>query len=175
MPRERTYLRYQVYRSEARKRAGVATAQMRCISGADISEVRFEPIDAEALAVYQSWDDPIFSWEDVVVWKAREPLSLDIAIWFEQELCGLCFANPNNSRQRIRIVRLEGKPGKAHPLKNRIAALALLAIDEFARIIGSQVIEVQEPMPGAIPVFQQLGFTFDVQGRLVLPVESEVS
>lgn len=175
MPRERTYLRYQVYRSEARKRAGVATAQMRSISEADMSEVRFEPIDAQALAVFQSWEDPVFSWEDVVAWKAREPLSLDIAIWFEQELCGLCFANPNNSRRRIRIVRLEGKPGKVHPLKNRIGALALLAIDEFARIIGSHVIEVQEPMPGAIPVYRQLGFTFDVQGRLVLPVESEVS
>lgn len=175
MPRERTYLRYQVYRSEARKRAGLATTQMRPISGADRSEVRFETIDAQALVAYQAWEDPIFSWEDVIAWKAREPLSLDIAIWFKQELCGLCFANPNNSRQRIRIVRLEGKPGKIHPLKNRIGALALLAIDEFARIIGGRIIEVQEPMPGAIPIYQQLGFTFDVQGRLVLAVESNVS
>ncbi|WP_329516080.1 hypothetical protein [Pseudomonas moraviensis] len=140
-----------------------------------MSKVRFEPIDAQALAAYGAWEEPVFSWEDVIIWKTREPLSLDIAIWFEQELCGLCFANPNNSRHRIRIVRLEGKPGKIHPLKNRIAALALLAIDEFARTIGSRIIEVQEPMPGAIPVYRQLGFTFDVQGRLVLAVESEVS
>jgi len=175
MPRERTYLRYQLYRSEARKKAAFATLQMQSTSSADMSKVRFEPIDAQALAAFEAWHDSVFSWDEVVRWKAREPLSFDIAIWFEQELCGLCFANPNNSRQRVRIVRLEGRPAKAHPLRNRIAALALIAIDEFARIIGSRLIEVQEPMPGAIPIYQQLGFAFDLQGRLVLAVENQVS
>ena len=102
-------------------------------------------------------------------------MSLDIAIWFEDQLCGLCFANPNKSRQRIRIVRLEGRPEAPHPLKKRIAILAMMAIDEFAQIIGSKCIEVQEPLQGAMPVYKELGFKLDLEGRLVLAVESKVS
>jgi hypothetical protein len=50
----------------------------------------------------------------------------------------------------------------------------MLAIDEFAQIIGSRLIEVQEPMQGAIPKYRQLAFTFDLDGRLVLAVEGKV-
>ncbi|WP_460063367.1 hypothetical protein [Pseudomonas sp. S2_H08] len=74
-----------------------------------MSKVRFEPIDAKALDAFELWDDPHFCWREIAEWKSREPLSLDIAIWFEEQLCGLCFVNPNKSRQRIRIVRLEGR------------------------------------------------------------------
>ncbi len=51
----------------------------------------------------------------------------------------------------------------------------MMVIDEFAQIIGSNFIEVQEPMQGAIPVYTKLGFKFDLEGRLVLAVESNVS
>jgi len=47
----------------------------------------------------------------------------------------------------------------------------MIAID--ARIIGSQWIEIQEPAPGAIALYQNLGFDFDSRGRLVIAVENE--
>src|SRR5471032_489680 len=181
MPRERTYHRYQLYRSMARKLASTTLARLPDEQeqtgpvGLDLSRVRFEAIDAQALDAYEQWEDAHFSWNEVVEWKAKEPLALDIAIWFDEALCGLCFANPNNSRQRLRIVRLEGRPGEAHPLKSRIATLAMIAIDQYAQIIGSQYIEVQEPLEGAISIYQQLGFEFDSKGRLVIVVESLVS
>ncbi|WP_445179387.1 hypothetical protein [Pseudomonas sp. McL0111] len=181
MPRERTHLRYQLYKSQARKLAGIATRQLQyeleCLgpTALDLREVCFEPIDANALIAFELWDDPHFSWNDVIGWKAREPLALDIAIWFGSELCGLCFANPNKSRQRIRIVRMEGRPEKQHPLKNRIAPLSILVIEEYARIIGSILMEAQEPFAGAVPIYQLLGFGFDIDGRLVKPVERLVS
>src|ERR1700739_3756275 len=104
MPRERTYLRYQLYRSQARKYAGITFAKLqedleqKGIVDVDHSRVRFEAIDALALNAYEQWLNPYFSWQEVVRWKAREPLGFDLAIWFDQELCGLCFANPNQSR-----------------------------------------------------------------------------
>ncbi|MFJ2280448.1 hypothetical protein ACIOUG_04850 [Pseudomonas sp. NPDC087803] len=173
MPRERTYLRYQVYRSEARKQAGITFAKLQKdlqqsgIVDLDHSRVRFEAIDALALNAYEKWLDPHFSWQEVVRWKAREPMAFDLAIWFDQELCGLCFANPNQSRLRVKIVRLEGQPGTDHPLKSRIATFALTAVTHFARIIGSEQIEIQEPLPAVVPLYRQLGFEFDAEGRLV--------
>ena len=47
----------------------------------------------------------------------------------------------------------------------------MIAVDHYAQIIGSQWIEIQEPAPDAIPVYRNLGFDFDSQGRLVIAVE----
>ena len=177
MPRERTNLRYQWYRSEARKQAASTFAklqkdlQQKGIVDVDHSRVRFEAVDALALNAYEEWLDPHFSWQEIVRWKSREPMGFDLAIWFDHELCGLCFANPNQSRLRVKIVRLEGKPGNDHPLKSRIATFALTAVTHFARIIGSKQIEIQEPLAGVIPLYRQLGFDFDSEGRLVMPVD----
>ncbi|WP_409318411.1 hypothetical protein [Pseudomonas sp. KCJK9016] len=74
---------------------------MQFHDGTDFSKIRFEPIDAIALSAFELWENPHFCWREIAAWKSREPLSLDIAIWFEEQLCGLCFANPNKSRQRI--------------------------------------------------------------------------
>ena len=181
MPRERTCLRYQLYRSRARKLAADSTSQLQYeleLAGSnalDLSRVRFEAITSQALSAFELWDHPHFSWGDVVEWKAREPLAQDIAIWFDDELCGMCFANPNKSRLRIRIVRLEGRPKEAHPLKNRIATLAMIAIEHYAHIIGSRFLEVQEPQEGAVSIYQELGFDFDTEGRLVKTLEHLVS
>lgn len=86
MPRERTYLRYQVYRSEARKQAAIVTLQLQLQlerhgpTAIDLSKVRFEPIDQQALQASTLWRDQHFCWNEVIEWKGREPLSLDIAI-----------------------------------------------------------------------------------------------
>ncbi|MCU0072692.1 hypothetical protein N8H71_13895 [Pseudomonas koreensis] len=177
MPRERNNLRYQLYKSQARKYAGITFAKLqedleqKGIVDVDHSRVRFEAIDTLALNAYEQWMDPHFSWQEVVRWKAREPLGFDLAIWFDHELCGLCFANPNQSRLRVKIVRLEGRPGNDHPLKSRIATFALTAVTHFARIVGSKQIEIQEPVPAVIPLYRQLGFEFDSEGRLVKPID----
>jgi hypothetical protein len=178
MPKKRDSLRYQLYRSKALHLAKASTRQWYEAlkqdesNDVDLTKVRFEPINTEALIAYQEWAEAShFCWEEIAAWKAHEPLAFDLSIWFDVELCGLCFANPNQSRLRIKIIRLEGKPGKTHPLKSRIAALTMIAVDHYAQIIGSQWIEIQEPAPGAIPVYRNLGFDFDSQGRLVIAVE----
>jgi hypothetical protein len=180
MPREWSYLRYQLYRSQARKLAGASVAQLQQQLEAagptalDLSRTRFEPIDAQALGAFDHWDNPYFTWGDVVEWKAREHRSLDIAIWFDKELCGLCFANPNNSRRRLRIVRLEGRPSATHPLKKRIGTLAMLVIERYAKLVGSELLEIQEPLKGAVSTYNKLGFSFDKDGRLVKTLENPV-
>lgn len=178
MPRERAYLRYQLYKSQARKQAVSSVVQLLHVragsAAVDLSNVRFEPIDRQALSAFDRWEDPHFSWHEVIEWKAREPLALDLAIWFNAELCGLCFANPNNSRQRIRIVRLEGSPRSAHPLKGRVATLAMIVVEQYAQVMGARLLEIQEPRAGAVSIYQQLGFEYDREGRLVKTLENLV-
>lgn len=180
MQKKRDTLQYQLYRSKALRLASASTHQwyeslkQTGNEEIDFTNVRLETINAHALAAYQDWrEDSHFSWDEVTGWKASEPMAFDLSIWYGNELCGLCFANPNQSRLRIKIIRLEGKPGKLHPLKSRIASLTMIAVDHYARIIGSQWIEIQEPAPGAISIYRDLGFEFDSRGRLVIAVENE--
>ena len=172
MPRPHTLLRYQLNRSKTRNIANATLARLPPSSrltkhtGIDIQGVRLEAIDTAALNAYHTWESSHFSWDDVVQWKAKELMYFDLAIWLDLELCGLCFANPNHSRMRMRVVRLEATPGGTHSLRGYIAPLALMAVEHYAQIVGSKTIEIQEPMQGAVPTYEKLGFAFDASGRL---------
>ncbi|KDD69425.1 hypothetical protein V466_09185 [Pseudomonas mandelii PD30] len=61
MPRERTHLRYQLYRSRARTLAATSAAQLQHeleLAGPtdiDLSRVRFDAINAQALDACERW------------------------------------------------------------------------------------------------------------------------
>ena len=172
MPKPRIRLKHQLLKSQARAIAHSILAESNVTKDGALCIVRFEPIDCEALAALVEWGDNVhFSWEKIQGWKAREPWSLDLSIWSGTELCGLCFANPNQSRLRTKIIRLEGKPDSHHPLKNRIAALTMIAVEQYARLIGSEWLEIQEPAQGALAVYRDLGFQFDAFSRLVVRLD----
>lgn len=110
MPRERTHLRYQLYRSRARQLAATSAAQLQDgrtgSTGIDLSHVRFEAINAQVLEACERWEDPHFLWDEVIGWKAKEPLSLDIAISTAAELSA-------NQRRFLQILvegGIEGEP-----------------------------------------------------------------
>lgn len=173
MPRPRNRLKHQLLKSQARAAAcSILADTPKTLPG---RAVQLKPIDSRALEALNGWGDGVvhFSWEEIPIWKAKEPWSFDLSIWSGSELCGLCFANPNQSRLRTKIVRLEGKPDNWHPLKNRIAAIAMIAVEQYARKVGSQWLEIQEPAQGAIKVYQELGFQFDPFGRLVVRLEND--
>lgn len=172
MPRPHTFLRYQLNRSKTRNLASATLARLPTPQGQhvdttfNLQRVRFEAIDGAALNAYRTWESSHFSWDDVVQWKAKELMYFDLSIWSDRELCGLCFANPNHSRKRIRVVRLEARPGGTHSLRGYIAPLALMAVEHYAQIVGSKTIEIQEPVQEAVPTYEKLGFMFDASGRL---------
>ncbi|MEE3507603.1 MULTISPECIES: N-acetyltransferase [unclassified Pseudomonas] len=168
--------RYQIYRSEARKHAQeLAQGNQNFIArGIDTAKIRYEPITQAAIEASDMWgeNETLYPWDSVVhEWKQEDTRGFDISLWFDQELCGLCYASPRKSKLCIKIVILEGKPDSSHPLRGAVAALALTAIENYAVLIGCTEIEVQEPAIGAIPVYESLGFAFDSSGRLVTAVE----
>ncbi|MGB3123827.1 MAG: N-acetyltransferase [Pseudomonas sp.] len=168
-------LKYVVFQSQSRKSALASFVNEWGKLGdqsLDASKVRFDVIDAHAVEAFYLWGgDAQFPWEDVHEWKAMDVKGFDLSIWHDGQLCGLCYATPRDSNVTIKIVLLEGSPDREHPLKGLIAALALSAIDTYARVLGCCCIEIQEPRPDVVPTYERLGFGYDKKRRLVISVE----
>jgi hypothetical protein len=135
--------------------------------------VRFESITKDAIEQSYLWgsEASLYPWEDVPIWKSRDKKHFDMSLWYGSILCGLCYATPRASAICIKVILLEGKPESEHPLRGQVATLSLLAISRYARILGLEEIEIEEPAAGAVPLYKELGFEFDADRRLVIAVE----
>jgi len=169
-----TELRNQTLKSEARKLAHETLSMDpgALAAGIDAQLLRIDPITPLAINAYHQWSGTIgYPWDDVLEWKTKDAKGLDLAFWYEDELCGLCYARPRKSTICIKIVLLQGHTYKAHTLRGWIAPMALLTTEFYARKLGCTEIEVQEPDSGAISYYQTLGFYFDTTDRLVFPLD----
>ncbi|ELQ8317721.1 hypothetical protein B382_19160 [Stutzerimonas stutzeri B1SMN1] len=168
-------LKYEVYRSEALKHAANAVMEDQALqtAGIDVSQIRFEPITNNAVDASLMWGEEatLFPWEDVRIWKASDTKGIDISLWFGIELCGMAYATPRGSNLCIKVILLEGKPDRTHPLKGLVAPLVLLAIESYASLLGCVEIEMHDPSSGALPWYRKLGFEFDATNRLVMPID----
>lgn len=170
-----TSLKYQVFRSEAFKTAQMLASKNATLKALNIdtNSIRFGPIDTVALDASCLWGNAYASypWGDVQVWKQRDLRGLDLALWFASELCGMCYATPRKSQLRIKVILLEDNPSTDHPLKGLVAPLMLTAVRAYAVTLGCTQIEIENPDQGAIPWYTALGFIFDTNKRLVIPVK----
>lgn len=169
------HLKYQVFRSEALK-ATLETAQTQPSLqkvGIDVSKIRFDSITNAALEASYLWGEEasLYPWESIPKWKSKDPKGFDISLWFGIELCGMAYASPRQSKVCIKLILLEGKPDKSHPLKGFVASLMLEAIEAYGVLLDCTEIEIEDPAPGAIPWYQSLGFRFETSSRLVMSIE----
>ena len=168
------HLKFQVYRGQAFKQAlNLLIEEQGQIDPPDVdcSRIRIEPITRIAIEASMLWGDAeLYPWEDVLEWKARSPKGIDIALWFDQELCGMCYANPRDSKITIKVILLEGKHDESHPLKGYVLPISMSIVDSYARMIQCQTIEIQDPDAGCVPWYQENGFYYDEQRRLVISV-----
>lgn len=168
-----TDLRNQTFKSDARTLAhkALASSPEMEASGIDANLVRFEPVTNHAIDASYQWEEAgSYPWECIQEWKRKDAKGFDLALWYGQELCGLCYATPRKSVIQIKVVLLQGKPDRTHPLRGLVAPLSLLATDFYARMLRCTEIEIQDPDAGAIRYYLALGFTFDAAGRLVISV-----
>lgn len=143
-------------------------------SGVDFALVRFGNIDADALEQFNLWEsDHGFPWHDSPEVIKSDARHLDLALWYGNLLCGLCFATPSGKRTVVRIKLLEGHPKReslSHPLKRRVIQLCVLAVTQYCKIIGAEFIEIDSPLPGAVPIYVENEFQM-VNGALVLTLD----
>lgn len=137
--------------------------------GVDLSALHIGAIDGQALKAFDTWGSTeYFEWDRVPKWKRRK--GIDIALWFGPELCGLCFAEPVGESVTVQVILLEGKPDRSHPLKGRVAAIALATVAIYGQTIGSKRIEIDCPANGALDVYRELGFTPTANGNLDMAI-----
>jgi hypothetical protein len=170
------HLKFQVYRGEAFRQAlGLLIDEQAQLDppAIDCTRIKIEPITRAAIEASFLWGDGgLYPWEDVLGWKKKSPKGIDIALWFDQELCGMCYATPRDSKITIKVILLEGKDDKTHPLKGYVLPLSMAIVDSYARMIQCQTIEIQEPDPGCVAWYQENGFDYDDERRLVISVQS---
>ncbi|MNV64514.1 hypothetical protein D3C71_1571610 [compost metagenome] len=171
-----TELRNQIFKSDARTLAYEIISNDPDIQAAGINALllRLDPITIDAINSWHLWEgvNP-YPWESIPDWKRKDARGFDLAIWYEEKLCGLCYATPRESTICIKIVLLQGYTRNTLPLRGWIAPIALRATELYARMLGCDEIEVQEPDPGAIPYYRKLGFTFDKTNRLVFSLDDQ--
>lgn len=140
----------------------------------DFSRVRFAQIDTAALAQFSEWKSGFgVPWSDTPKHMQRDARHLDLSLWYDDTLCGLCFASPSGARTLVRIKLLEGKPSQPegpHALATRVIELCTFAVAQYCKIIGAIEIVIESPLDDAVPKYIRAGYEV-VNGNLVMAVE----
>lgn len=88
----------------------------------------------------------------------------EVALWAGPVLCGLAIGKPSDGRSHLSVRLLEGNPDPGHPLKRQVARCLLEAAEEYAYAIEKQELRVINPLVGALPIYQALGFSIAPAG-----------
>lgn len=132
------------------------------------TDIKIFPIDINAIVYAEKvWENannqnmpPIFPWRRIKKHYMKNPRHFDVAIWSGPILCGLATGRASRkNRSNITIFFLQGAPHQINPLKGYIAKLALSSFDLFGKILNKQITYIANPLAGAIPHYQTLGFS----------------
>ena len=126
-------------------------------------------IDSVALAAWYKWPrspygDANFPWDRIASYVRKSPRRFEAAIWCNGHLCGLCVGKPSRGPENLTLRLLEGCPGP-HPLKGLVALIATLCGERWAILLGKQLLKLKNPNPGAVPIYEQLGFSLAERAR----------
>jgi hypothetical protein len=133
--------------------------------------IRLTDIDAQALDVWRAtWDraHPLgyggWDWSGLVERISRRPSAFQVAIWSGEQLCGLAVGRvsrrrASGRRHTLSVHFLEGNPHREHPLRGRVAEIAIAAAEAYADGLGAWRVRLIDPLPGVFRTYQRLGFT----------------
>lgn len=169
MIRDQLVRRYMQLRAAAYANvtAGAETA------GVNSDAFRLTGLTTAALTVWErTWaprvHDPAqpggWDWVQIAEVYARYPDAFQVAIWSDSALCGLSVGRPSRGHHYLAVDFLEGSPVRNRPLRGQVLPLVVAAASAYARILGATSLRLVNPLPGVIPLYEQLGFTL-VWGR----------
>jgi len=132
----------------------------------ELPGLRLTEINNTAIAAQKSWmgegrEPPNGGW-DWSHWihetRRSNHRAFEVAIWQGNELCGLCLGTPNKKRLVLRVELIEGSPYTNHPLRGKIAMIALTAAEAYAIVLGSNEVRIMDPVEGALKSYLKLDY-----------------
>jgi hypothetical protein len=87
--------------------------------------------------------------------KYSARLRFEVAIWNDNELCGLSLGRVTRDDHNNSIHYAEGSPRAGHPLTGNILDIILLTGTEYARLLGKKNIRLVEPVENLIKVYEK--------------------
>ena len=98
-----------------------------------------------------------FNWRGIAETEKTLPDRFEIAIWFQGILCGMAAGKPSKGNDNLTIRFIERYWGE-NPLTGSIAPIVVDAADKYARLLQKKRLKLKDPYPGAIPIYERLGF-----------------
>jgi hypothetical protein len=133
--------------------------------------LRLMDTDEKTLAVWRAtWGDRHpsgfgnWNWERILRRAWRRPSAFHVAVWSDEQLCGLGVGRLSKRRlvgvrHTISLHFVESAHNKQHPLRRTIAPLVISAAEAYGSLVGASRIRLVEPLPGVIQMYEDLGFT----------------
>lgn len=87
--------------------------------------------------------------------KYSERLRFEVAIWNDNELCGLSLGRVTRDDSNNSIHYAEGSPRTGHPLTGHILDIILLTGIEYAKLLGKKNIRLVYPVENLIKVYEK--------------------
>ncbi|HCZ9307338.1 TPA: hypothetical protein O4G77_004302 [Vibrio alginolyticus] len=156
--------KYQNLRNEVYASVPIAT---------NLPQVKLAPINTLAMAAYKRWGNmrtpPNGGWDWsswVAHYRERHHKRFEAAIWYGSTLCGLCLGKLSEKNVHVRLEILEGSTERAHPLKGRVAYVALTGFELFGYASGAEEVRVIDPVDGAISTYKALGYSLQPASKV---------
>jgi hypothetical protein len=137
------------------------------------ADLKLFPIDGQALEFWERvWlpyselaGETTFPWGAIYGQVCSTPRRFDMAIWDGPILSGLVVGmasrGKSGPRTNVTIRFMERFRWTGLPLRGHIRGIALDAAHTYAQVLGKSMVLLRNPVPGAVPLYEDLGFTLE--------------
>lgn len=93
------------------------------------------------------------------MYRKRYPNRFELALWHNNNVCGLSLGRPSCNGSRVRLDFIERVSG-SNALKGRVTPIAVTAYEVYARLIGATQIRIIKPAEALIAYYSSLNYVF---------------
>ena len=155
--------RYEIYRETARNfteviiqmAASNSPLPRRILMPPEAAFATLSEIDDRALAAAGGWH---FPWRRIVGQARPYFRRFELALWYRNDLYGLAVGRASRGPDNVTIHFLERASGN-NPFAGYFAQITADSADRYAKLLGRQMVKLKNPVPGAVPKYQALGFS----------------
>ncbi|WP_299589258.1 hypothetical protein [uncultured Microbulbifer sp.] len=101
-----------------------------------------------------SWD-----WEPEFNAYQKKPKRYEMSVWYENQLCGLCYGFASKHGTKVRMNLIESTPVRPNPLGEGVFPILSFGATVYANLISADEVWVLDPVKGAIDYYESQGFS----------------